>query len=862
MLGQTLLTKSESNSLSTRYVRFLLRARFFIIGFWVIFFGLSLYFGPQLLSNLSNAFDPPSGTRANEANKDFAAAFPSQASQSFLLVFIESLKHQSILTSATANFDFALYAKAQSYRAGLIGTYASYYTLQSANLPPQAYVGMVSADNSSTYIQIVLNCGMTDTVGMDLATELDDFIHSNWTDSSVEVTLSGVPAFTVSIEADAKHDMELVDGIAMPIALIVLMFILRSWRLLVLPLLSIFIGALGSFMIIDWAAISGYDVFSTTPNLMMTLCVAMSIDYSLFLLARYREELRQDTPDDSAVSQMLRYAGHTVIVSGATLSLCFLGLLFIPLNLVSSLGLGCAISVSVTLLINITLVPALLLTFRGFFSASREAMWGLGWLEPAVRTPRARAVSVAATEQLRDPSIQYKELLETTAPPTDRRVSDAPVPCLGEVRDDILLPHKSGMWYTLGRVLMKWPWNLLLVIIIVAVVIPFSFYVFSATLSDSMLINLPRGAPSTVAWGRLGEVFGYGPVFPFQLLVRTTDPATFPVVSNQFALRIKAIIDNLSNLTDTPLSVFQALMFNSQANTTIPAAVFQQCAQVPWCPTPDCQSCNGLNSARKMFVNPKNDSTFVVLQRRPDPLQPAGRVWIEQALKQIDALQARPDFAAFRLSLRGPGPDAWDAIGQAYHDLPIMVTITLATVLLLMTLTFRSLLIPLRAVITIGLTLLWVYGLTDMVYEHGIFDWMHFGGLHSMGALSWLPPICSFSIIVGIGLDYDIFLLVRILEYYDKGMSTKEAIVSGLAKTGNIITAAGIIMAIAFSGLLFSQIGLANVLAFYMVFAVLFDTFVVRSILVPAMMSLLGGANWWPRFGFSVCSGRKPTLSL
>jgi len=99
---------------------------------------------------------------------------------------------------------------------------------------------------------------------------------------------------------------------------------------------------------------------------------------------------------------------------------------------------------------------------------------------------------------------------------------------------------------------------------------------------------------------------------------------------------------------------------------------------------------------------------------------------------------------------------------------------------------------------------------------------------------------------VGIGLDYDIFLLTRIREYRLMGYSTKDAIALGLSKTGHIITAAGIIMAIAFGGLLFSSIAIITMLSFFMVAAVLFDTFIVRSLVVPAVMGILGDANWWP----------------
>ena len=98
----------------------------------------------------------------------------------------------------------------------------------------------------------------------------------------------------------------------------------------------------------------------------------------------------------------------------------------------------------------------------------------------------------------------------------------------------------------------------------------------------------------------------------------------------------------------------------------------------------------------------------------------------------------------------------------------------------------------------------------------------------------------------GLGLDYDIFLLSRVVEYVDNGHSTTDSIIHGLDKTGHIITAAGLIMAVAFGGLLFSNISILNECSFFLVVSVLLDTFLVRSILVPALMAIFGEWNWWP----------------
>merc|ERR1712224_1164561 len=110
----------------------------------------------------------------------------------------------------------------------------------------------------------------------------------------------------------------------------------------------------------------------------------------------------------------------------------------------------------------------------------------------------------------------------------------------------------------------------------------------------------------------------------------------------------------------------------------------------------------------------------------------------------------------------------------------------------------------------------------------------------------WIVQPTIFPLMVGIALDYDIFLVGRIVELRSAGMSTRDAILFGVASTGTIITAAGIIQALAFFGLLLSSILVLNQLSFFLFFAVLFDTFVVRTLVVPSIMYWLGEANWWP----------------
>ena len=221
-----------------------------------------------------------------------------------------------------------------------------------------------------------------------------------------------------------------------------------------------------------------------------------------------------------------------------------------------------------------------------------------------------------------------------------------------------------------------------------------------------------------------------------------------------------------------------------------------------------------------------------------------GGKWLERAREQLSDTSERTGYEFY---LTGGDAVGYDAVSEVFGLFPKAISVTLGFVFVFVGIAFRSVFVPLRSVVSIATTLCIVYGMAVLTYEYGAFSWTGLPGLSKMGALGWLAPAMMFSVIVGFGLDYDIFLLTAILEAREQGFGEKASILSGLARTGSIITAAGIIMAIAFMGLLFSSIPALNQLSFFLVVSVLVDTFVVRTFLVPALMRILGSLNWWPR---------------
>jgi len=161
-------------------------------------------------------------------------------------------------------------------------------------------------------------------------------------------------------------------------------------------------------------------------------------------------------------------------------------------------------------------------------------------------------------------------------------------------------------------------------------------------------------------------------------------------------------------------------------------------------------------------------------------------------------------------------------------------------------LTFRSLLMPLRLSLALLITLSATFGVAVIVYQtpflHGIFP-----ALEAFNGITYEVVPVATCVAIALGLDYDIFLVSRIVEFRIQGFTDRASIYRGATKTGGVISGAGLIMALAFSGLCFADKLLLQQFGVLLVTSVLIDTFIVRTVLVPALMLIAANWNWWPR---------------
>jgi len=201
-----------------------------------------------------------------------------------------------------------------------------------------------------------------------------------------------------------------------------------------------------------------------------------------------------------------------------------------------------------------------------------------------------------------------------------------------------------------------------------------------------------------------------------------------------------------------------------------------------------------------------------------------------------------------------------DAKELTVRRLPYAITFTILAIMGLLAARFRSAFLPVKLLLTMVVPIAFTEAVAVLVFQHGILSWTHIPALaQSEGGILWITPVAITFMLIGFALDYELFLFSRVYELHQEGASDSDAIVEAVNSTGPVISTAGIIMCLAFGGMVVqSQQEFLCQMGFSMIFGILVDTFVVRTALVPAIIGIGGTLNWWPGEALKV----RPTALL
>jgi len=366
-----------------------------------------------------------------------------------------------------------------------------------------------------------------------------------------------------------------------------------------------------------------------------------------------------------------------------------------------------------------------------------------------------------------------------------------------------------------------------------------------------MLPMMQTTAPSTHTLIELQKAFGVGAIFPTQLVVVANPGETTSDENRTKWLNSTCeALGHIAEHVNTKMQAWSSLPpFTNEAfaGLMILDGKCQTEGQGP--------SIGNWNTAGTPYA-----ATTVLISYQIDPFSTEGQAWITALRDAIDTPDAKKVASWY---VTGTGPIEMDAAGLTFARLPMMVGLMMCVVFVVISIASRSIIAPLRAVFCLLWMLVVTYGLAIYTYQDGLLSFLSWSqlGQRETGAMSWLSVPMAGAMMVGLGLDYDIFYSERVIEEWEYGYDERQAATRALGATANTITAAGCIMVVAFGALLVSETPALNEIAFLLIVSVIVDCFITTKVIIPCAMSLLGKLNFWPR-KHRVLPGPGQLLSL
>ncbi|MHA2276195.1 MAG: MMPL family transporter, partial [Candidatus Kariarchaeaceae archaeon] len=769
-----------------KLVRNLIKYRWYVLLFWgiiTILFGF--VFAPNIMNVAEDTFVSPKDSDVAHADELVKTYFPEYGEQHSHAIVVHN--EEGLINQNFIDFTFNLRdAVDNDFEADML-EFAGYYVFAGTDLDFMKG-NYISPDNSTSLITISF-VGDSQNFGeetVDMVNKIRRLVKdlSNNLPDSFNVYTAGFPDLAADSMDSFEKDMATIDMIVIPIVFILLAVLLRNWKYFPLSMISIIISLLISIGAIERFVVATDTAFPAfVLNILFSLTLGVGVDYNLFLLSRFKEERLKGNSIDDSILTMMRYAGHTVFTSGLTLMIALAGLVLFPYNVISGIGVGVAFAIGVLLLVNLTFTPALLSIIGN-------------WIEkPGIDNTQNKGKSAENENQ--------------TA--------------------------SKGIWYRIGKKAIKYNYGIIIIVLLFT--IPLSVQIYNQDARSESIFYTPSGYESRDGFELLQEKFGAGTILPLQLIVV---PQQGDVWSQNTFDRMHVLFNRLTAETSLDeFSMFSHVWMNGKMVEQDLSIAYRDPTSPEYNTTDALMYrtfTDGLISQSSGFQD-KAAVAHIVLPG--DPFSKDANELIEK-MKDIMSNVFGNDFD---WGLSGFAHTLQEAIEITSKYTPIVVLVVILGIYALVGFMFRSAILPARLILTIGLTVSFIYGTTVVVFENDTFLNEIFPELDKISVTFWMVPIVTFSIIIGLGMDYDIFTIERIKENVWNGMENNEAIAHGLDKTGRIITGAGLIMMVAFGGLMFSSTAFLIQFGFILAFAVFLDTFVVRTLLVPAIMSMAEDYN-------------------
>ena len=643
------------------------------------------------------------------------------------------------------------------------------------------YEGMVSQDGTT----LLTSVDVLEEHATDIATLLH--VTEEFTDGQFEVYMIGNASINHTFSELAESDLVTGETIGVAIALIILALVFGA---VVSAFIPIILAVAAIFTAIGLTAIVGQvmELNEFVPNILSMMGLAVGIDYSLFILSRYKEERERGLDKNAAIEAAGGTAGRAVVFSGLTVVLAMLGMLIIPERTFQAFGIGSILVVFVAVIVGITLLPAIIGILGDKVQAVRAPLpltAGLFVVGVVVLTLTAGfgpdVIMVSA-------GVMAILILLTLI----RRFSNGKF-TFGAASEEPVDPDaQSGMWNTITVSVMRRPWMSL--IAASAVLLFLAYFYLDLEKGTSGISVLPDEIPAKKGFQTLDEKFGFG-----------SDA--------------QAVVAIDGDVGSEPIASALAALEQAMADDS------------------------GLQPPE---VRIESSASLAVL-RSPIPGDPQGQAALNtiRDLRSTiipDAFANVPDSSYEALVGGGPA-EVVDSVKITDEYLPVVFASVLSLSFILLLLAFRSITISIASILMNLLSVGAAYGIVVLVFQKGFL--IELFGFEQVDQIEFWLPLFMFSILFGLSMDYHVFMLSRIKERYDQTGLASESVAFGLRKTASIITGAALIMVAVFGGFALGDIAFFQSMGFGLGAAVLLDATIVRSLLVPSVMRILGRHAWY-----------------
>jgi len=711
-----------------RLAIFVTRRRWWVIAFAALALPMAAVYGGSVHSKLSTGGFTDPGSESSRAAA-MAHAFPKSGQSDFVIVV--TAKAGTVddgRVSAAGNEITQRLASSSG-----VSTASSYWSM-----------GKIQQLRSRDSRQALVTASLrgSDTRKQKLAAELSPQFSSHG--RVVTTMVTGRPEVTRQLADQAETDLKKAELLSAPFTFIALLIVFGSLIAAGVPLVVGLLAVLGTFVVLTLLTkVTEVSVFSL--NLTTALGLGLAIDYSLFVVSRYREELQHGVSSPVAIGRSMQTAGRTVAFSAGTVAISLTSLAIFPVPYLRSFAYAGVAVVALAAGASIVVLPAVL------------------------------AVLGSRIEKFR-----LFKVRETTG---------------------------GGFWRRQADRVMRRPVPYALTISAVLAVLAVPFFQLNPGLSDDRVG--PKNMTSRVATDQIRRNFTSREADALQVQVPNIDPPANRGAIDQFA-RTLSLQPGVARV-DAVTGYYHVAL----GQTTLPYA------------PPNALS-------RRFAPEPGRHGTYLSVVPDVEPLSARGE-------KLVTVIRSTP--APFKFLVAGTSAELVDTKRIIAERLPIALgLIALATFVLLFMMT-GSILVPIKALALNMLSLTATFGALVWIFQDGhLANLLHFT---PTGSLDVFTPILMFCIAFGLSMDYEVFLLSRIKEEYDREHNNERAIAIGLEKTGRIVTAAALVLTIVFLGIATADVALVKALGVGLALAVLVDAFLIRATLVPAFMRLAGRANWW-----------------